>query len=154
MGVPIASSSTLPHAHRAVLRVLGGSAIRSFWAYPLDARLVALSTRPVPSHPRTSAKRSKGKFREHPFRATRWLVRTLTGTYGLLAASRDAYRASNLSKRTPKVLSSVSKARNVSSHSFVFWELRPHVVPSLPITPHTHPPPLQIVFGLAAHNVV
>src|SRR5215213_710454 len=39
MGVPIASSSTLPHAHRAVLRVLGGSAIRSLCACPLDARL-------------------------------------------------------------------------------------------------------------------
>src|SRR5688572_33439316 len=42
MGVPIASSSTLPHAHRAVLHVLGGSAIRSFCAYPLDAQLVAV----------------------------------------------------------------------------------------------------------------
>src|SRR5918997_1905896 len=46
----------------------------------------------------------------------------LTGTYGLPAASRDAYRASNLSKRTPRVPSAVSKARNVSSHSFVFRE--------------------------------
>jgi hypothetical protein len=59
-------------------------------------------------------------FREPTFRATRWLVRTLTGTYGLPAASRDAYRASNLSKRNPEVPSSVSKARNVSPRSFVF----------------------------------
>src|SRR5918997_975908 len=51
----------------------------------------------------------------------------LTGTYDLPAASRDAYRASNLSKRTPEVPSAVSKARKVSSHSFVFWES--HAVP-------------------------
>src|SRR5215212_10503562 len=53
-----------------------------------------------------------------------------------------------------RVPSSVSQARKRSSGSFVFWELHAIAVAPLPITPPTHPPPLRVVVGLAAHDVV
>jgi hypothetical protein len=50
-------------------------------------------------------------------------------------------------RKKTQVSPSVSKARNRTTGRFVFRELHAIVVPPLPITPHTYPPPLQVLIG-------
>jgi hypothetical protein len=56
------------------------------------------------------------------------------------------YRTARCSKRISWA-PSPSTAWNASSGSFVFRDLHAIPVPPLPITPHTDPPPLQVLVG-------
>jgi hypothetical protein len=63
-------------------------------------------------------------------------------------ASPKSYRVSRRSKRSSRV-PSPSTAWNRSSGSSVERDQHPIAVPPLPITPHTHLPPLRVLVGVA-----
>src|SRR5687768_5110640 len=82
MGSPVASSSTLPQAHRAVRRFVGCPGIHFLRLDAVEPNQERLSTFPVPLHPRTSQNCVKAKFAECVFH-------TLGGiSSGLVCSSR------------------------------------------------------------------
>ena len=65
------------------------------------------------------------------------------------APRRPALRARRSARRVPP-----GRRGNIAQVVLCFSELHAIVVPSLPITPHTYPPPLQVLVGASAQDIV